>query len=81
MGRQQQVCEQMQGCTIALGCSQGPEDLKKLRWRDARPLQNAVKGTVYIYMTLVLLKYHTLYSEGYDHIQNGLNDCHGLANA
>jgi hypothetical protein len=35
-------------------------------------LQNAVKDIVYVYMRLLLLTYHALYTEGYGHhIQNG----------
>jgi hypothetical protein len=47
-----------------------------------RTLAKTVKYVVYVYTPLLLLTYHTLYAEGYDHrIQNGLHYCCGLANA
>jgi hypothetical protein len=47
-----------------------------------RTLAKTVKYVVYVYTPLLLLTYHALYAEGYDHrIQNGLHDCCGLANA
>jgi hypothetical protein len=40
--------------------------------RDPKPLQNVVKNGVYVYMALLLLTYHTLYTKGYNHrIQYG----------
>jgi hypothetical protein len=45
----------------ALGCSQAPVVLKPRR-RDHGPLQNTIKGNVYIYTPLLLLAYHILYS-------------------
>jgi hypothetical protein len=59
-----------------------PHDVRNRGGETLKPLQNAVKDVVYVYMPLLPLTYHALYTEGYDNrIQNGSHDYRGPANA